>query len=729
VGSFAFRDSGLSGALALPATLTYFNNLQDIFSGTNITSVDLSAMTDLEGIGGYMFTDCKELREVILPFGLASFRIDAHAFRGCESLDTLNWEVFSTGSLSVNQNGLFTDTAFSTLPSLDIFTSSGFPGAINMPNLVAVDLTGWTGTGVSFQNCANLEFLTLNAALTAISTPSCPKVRYNLGSNTNFTGDAGSTGNVMLLKDSGITLVAVSGATGSNITIPANVTAMAANLFQNNTDLVSVDMSACSLVEISWYAFQGCTALEDVTFSASTTTIGPYAFLDCTALTEVTLPIGLTQIDTQAFSNCGIQVITLPSSLISFNETVFWDSPLKTVKIPHDLEAILQSTSFSGVVYELLPGGGGGGYEVFAEGKLVVKDHEVLFVTPEFSGALVLPASVTAIAANAFQETGITSVDMSPCISLTDIGNYAFRDTPALTSVIFPASLTTIGRYIFQNSNIMVVDLSPCTSLTAFSSYAFREAKALTSVALPSSLTSVGLGAFYETGLISVDLSPCTSLATINTNAFRDTPALASVTFPATLTAIATHAFNGSGITSADLSACTGMTSIGASAFYNAEALASVTLPTSLTTIGDSAFYNCASLSSITFPATLTTIGDNAFQTSGLEWVKWPASGTTAAIGNSAFNGASKLRRVELPDNLSSIGDSAFATTNLAVLILRAATAPTLGTTPFPAAAAFAIYVPDTGVAAYKLAPGWSDRAEDIDGITNLPAQDVPSNW
>jgi hypothetical protein len=686
LGSSVFYNSGLSGALVFPNLMGTPNLAYNIITGTHITSVDLSAITGMTKITAYAFFDCKELREVILPSGLTSLLIDAHAFRGCESLETLNWGVFSAGSLTVGLQA-FDGTAFSSLPSFDIFPSNGFSGAsvfANMPNLVAANMSGWTGTVVQaslFANCANLESFTLPPNATTLGAgfvAGCPRVRFYPGLNAKFSASAD---NFMLFD--GATLLAVSGAAANNITIPANVTAMGGNLFQNNTDLVSVDMSACSLATVPTYAFQGCTALENVTFSASTTTIGSYAFLDCTALTEITLPVGLININAQAFSNCGIEVITLPSSLINCNLSAFRDSPLKTVKIPRDLEAILQSTSFSGVVYELLPGGGTGGYEVFADGKLVVKDNEALFVTPEFSGALVLPASVTSIAAYGFFfNTGVSSVDMSACTGMTTIADYAFSYATALTSVTFPDSLTTLE-----------------------------------------------MGAFEGAGLTSADLSACTGMTSIDYGAFTGAPALTSVTLPASLTTIAAHAFNGVGLSSVDLSGYTRLISIGDYAFYNTKALTTVTFPDSLETIGQYAFSSASALGSVTLPASLITIGDYAFQTSGLEWVKWPASGITATIGESAFNGASKLSRVELPDNVSSIGNSAFASTNLAVLILRAATAPTLGTTPFPVAAAFGIYVPDSNVTAYKAASGWSDKAEDIDGITNLPAQDEPSNW
>jgi hypothetical protein len=469
-----------------------------------------------------MFQNCKNLQEVILPSGLANFTIQARAFEGCESLDDLNWEVFDSSSLTVGTY-TFAGTAFSALSSFAVFASNGFSSASyafsGMPNLASVDMSGWTGTTLNsmFQDCVNLVSFTLPPDTTTIYegfTAGCLNIRYNVGTNTTFTV---SPDNIMLLKDSGATLFAANGATGS-VTIPSTITYIEANAFQN-----------------------------------------------CTALTEVIFPSGLLTIRRDAFLNCGIEVITLPSTLTSLTNGAFNSLSLKTVKIPYNLGFELTARTFSGVAYELLPGGSSGGYEVFAEGKLVVKDHTVCFVTPEFSGALVLDASITSIAADAFENsTGLSSVDMSGCTGMTTIEGDAFNGA-ALTAVTLPASLTTISEY----------------------------------------------------------------------------------------------------------------------AFYDA---------------------------------------------TGLEWVKWPVSGVNASIFGDAFVGATNLSRVELPDNLSSIGYYAFSDTDLQILILRAATPPTLDSNPFPSTD-FSIYVPDTKVSDYKAATGWSAIADKIVSINTLQTADEPGNW
>jgi hypothetical protein len=346
---------------------------------------------------------------------------------------------------------VFDGTAFSSLFSFGIFKTVNY-AFINMPNLASVDMSGWTGTTLSavngFTGCASLESFTLGSNLTFIDANAftgSASIRFYPGSNTSFTV---SDDHIMLFNADKTTLVAANGVAGS-VAIPSTVTVIAAN-----------------------------------------------AFRDCAALTEITLPAGLTTIGQGAFVNCNIEVVTLPSSLTSLSNGAFGSS-LKTVKIPGDLGLTLARTTFSGVVYELLSGGGSGGYEVFANGKLVVKDHAVLFASTELSGPLVLDPSITSITAYAFEyHKGLTSVDMSACAGLESIGNGAFYAATGLEWVKWPQS---------------AADASVGSS-------AFYGATKLSRVELPDHLSSIGTSAFYSTNLTVLILrSPAVGLSSANT--------------------------------------------------------------------------------------------------------------------------------------------------------------------------------------------------------------------
>ena len=197
-------------------------------------------------------------------------------------------------------------------------------------------------------------------------------------------------------------------------------------------------------------------------------------------------------------------------------------------------------------------------------------------------GKIIIPEVVTEVKDSAFSGcSGITSVSLSGCTSLTSIGKWAFANCSGLTSVNFPASLTSIGDEAFIGcTGLTSVSLSGCTSLT-----------------------SIGWAAFARcTGLTNVSLSSCTSLTSIGEKAFDGCSSLTSVNFPASLTSIGDEAFNNcSGLTSVSLSGCTSLTSIGEKAFADCSGLTSVNFPASLTSIDSCAFANCSGLTSATF--------------------------------------------------------------------------------------------------------------------------------
>ena len=137
---------------------------------------------------------------------------------------------------------------------------------------------------------------------------------------------------------------------------------------------------------------------------------------------------------------------------------------------------------------------------------------------------------------------------------VTTIGEDAFRDCSALTSVTIPNSVTTIGKSAFFNC---------------------RE---LTSVTIPNSVTEIGGGAF----------SGCSSLT--------------SVTIPNSVTKIGEYAFSiCSALTSVTIP--NSVTKIGDSAFLGCRSLKNFTFGSGLQSIGQEAFSNCINITQISSEA------------------------------------------------------------------------------------------------------------------------------
>ena len=109
---------------------------------------------------------------------------------------------------------------------------------------------------------------------------------------------------------------------------------------------------------------------------------------------------------------------------------------------------------------------------------------------------IIIDDSVTTIGDEAFNEcSALTSVTIPN--SVRAIGNDAFRGCSALTSVTIPNSVTTIGDGAFSSCRALTSVNIP-NSITTIAKYAFSHCFALTSVTIPNSVTTIGSEAFSE---------------------------------------------------------------------------------------------------------------------------------------------------------------------------------------------------------------------------------------
>jgi hypothetical protein len=116
----------------------------------------------------------------------------------------------------------------------------------------------------------------------------------------------------------------------------------------------------------------------------------------------------------------------------------------------------------------------------------------------------------------------IRTIDTSSCSFLTYISAYAFLFCGNLTTFYFPSSLTTLGYSSFIYSGLTSIDMSNCTSLTNISSnmFVFFQCTSITSVILPPNLTYIRNEPFKGCdSLRSVTFSG-TSIPTIDIDSF-----------------------------------------------------------------------------------------------------------------------------------------------------------------------------------------------------------------
>lgn len=275
--------------------------------------------------------------------------------------------------------------------------------------------------------------------------------------------------------------------------------------------------------------------------------------------------------------------------------------------------------------------------------------------------------NVTAIAANAFNGSNLTSVSLAN--GIVEIGEGAFSASTELLSVSIPDSVTTVGASAFLNcTKLMVAVIKDTSSIVSIHDNTFQGCTKLRTVNLPDGLKSIGDGAF------------------------RNCSSLNNVTVKSGLTAIGARAFeNCSSLENLTLS--DGLKSIGASAFQGCTAIEEIVVPDSVTKIGFGAFENCSSLASITVPFVGAaanpdhTDTDRKADDSGLqltpfayifggaalgpqdtevgkavpESVKTVKITGTSAIPISSFVSCTHIETIILGDAITHIGDTAFA--------------------------------------------------------------------
>lgn len=122
---------------------------------------------------------------------------------------------------------------------------------------------------------------------------------------------------------------------GSNIktvVFPNTVLSIGYNTCKDCKELTSITFADGSgLTKIGGSAFEGCTALKEITLPNTVTEIESRAFYGCSALTEVDLPDELLKIGGSAFSECtALKKITIPAKL-DLNFINMGDSPLTLV--------------------------------------------------------------------------------------------------------------------------------------------------------------------------------------------------------------------------------------------------------------------------------------------------------------------------------------------------------------------------------------------------------------
>jgi len=422
-----------------------------------------------------------------------------------------------------------------------------------------------------------------------------------------------------------------------NITISASVTIINGNIFQGCDSLTSIYVDA----DNQYFASEDGILYDKaktkliaapgakngmVTLPESVTEIGDYAFYGC-SLTNIYLPAGLTSIGNSAFSSsASLASITIPASVTSIGDSAFrYCGSLNGIKV--DLSNQYYSSDENDILYNK------------AKSRLIIAPGAI-------SGSIGISANVTEISGGAFSGCGgLTGITLPN--GLRSIGSYAFQGCGNLLSITIPEGVTYIENGTF----------SDCSSLT--------------DISIPASVTSIGDSAFsYCYSLDDLELPP--SVTSIGSSAFYCCYGLTDLTLPVGgLTEIGNYAFYGSGLGNVIIPA--GVRSIGSYAFSNCGSLNSIIIPASVTSIGEGVLDNCGTLANIMVNGgnpRYAAEGDILYDKAETRIIAVAPDGihgkleippSITNIGSRAFINCTGLTEISIPSSVISIGSEAFS--------------------------------------------------------------------
>ena len=637
------------------------------------------------------FANCKNLEVIDLRSRYVTF--GASCFENCEKLTSINNLVLLNGLKKEDVEILQLEEGKDYEKTTSQLTTVGNYTFRNCKGLSEIDISELRVSGNrAFENCTSLTTITLSKYTAMgddmfINCSSLSKLIY-----TDVTAaDLDSLTYETSVSPFGNCII-------SDIECPAGYIERINDVFvlysdESKTDIIKVGQNAMNFVvpatveKISANAFSG-SKISSVTFQSGSS---------------------LKEIGNYAFSGAYIKRITLPASVEKLGVGVFsWCEKLTYADL-------------SEIKITALPA------KTFVAAGTVGDDGKEAAVLETVK----LPAGLVSIGDSAFENCGLTSIDLSES-SVSEIGDSAFASCyylesvklgvvsklgkgvfasysakSALSTVSFKDGSTALGTYTFDGqsslSNVVIPD--SLASVKEIGEYVFRNCSRIS--ALPFNPEKVGDGAFDGcSGLRTIDISgvkevgarafagcryinsELTEVETIGDYAFSNINALTTLRLNNVKT-IGKHAFERSGITSVTFG--NNVKSIGNYAFARTKIRGTQNIPGSVTEIGEGVFAAVSGITGFTVGANDVYYAEGGMVikkvSNGLEVLAYAiGNGSqkatlpegTVRVGASAFEGATGVTEVEFPYSFKAIGNKALFGCSATRYVFGCLTAPVL---------------------------------------------------
>ena len=579
------------------------------------------------------FIDREKITEVNIPSSIKS--IGNLAFNGCISLTSFN--VNSKNANFCSENGILFNKAKTTLlqyPSAKADTDYSIPDGVTK-------IEDW-----AFYDCNKLTVMTIPSSVATIG-------EYALNFCTGLTK--------LFVHATTPPTVGTNAFINVNLAIPVYVPAASLDAYKaaagwkdfNNLQALVTEFTVDNLkykitdyiadeVELTGYAteptgkldipasvtygsktysvtsiveqaFDGCSALTEVTIPASVTSVGSDVFNGCSSLTQATIGDGLTEISTFMFTNCSaLEKLVIGKGVTKIGSFAFANClNLKEITVlASNPPSVASDRSFENVSRDIpvyVP------LEALSAYKAANRWKEFTNLQPISTEFTVdkLKYDVTDLVANTVEITsgyGDGALNIPATVTyagteykVTSIGVEAFYDC-SFTSVTIPDGVTIIKYSAFQNCT----DLTEVTfgnSITTIENTAFYYCTSLKQVTIPKSVTNIGVNVFFY----------CTALTHINVDAAN--PAYSSengVLFNKDKTTLLRYPVAKPGAT--------------------------YTVPKSVTCIGENAFGQCTALKELTLSENVSKIESYAFEDFAAITKMWKEFTNLQAISGTAID-------------------------------------------------------------------------------------------
>lgn len=418
----------------------------------------------------------------------------------------------------------------------------------------------------------------------------------------------------------GTTLVKYTG-TAQTVSVPASVTAIAAEAFAGNTEMEKLIFKGNQLESIAYRAFADCTGLEEVRIPDTVTELGNGAFSNCTSLEKVTLGTEVRNLGIGVFAGCS----ALEKMEIATDNTY--------LKMDDNCLYSKDGT----ILYLVLPG----------------REKE----------SYSMPSTVVDIAEYAFWDCrNIKSISLSN--NLEEIPDYAFANCKSLTAISIPYSVKTIGIKAFSDCVNLETASIPST-VSYIHGTAFDGCAKLKIAAEKGSYAAEYYTEWLKNNQAEYEDTGSTGTDSEQTEATPkpqepDNGIVLGSTYVVANRAVVFIEDNDDLVYGEE-----GDSSFDSEVSADEEGVKSWEIPKYKVAFGnilaDQAFYRSTEAKGYEIPDNVTEIGEFTFARSNIEEVEIPKGVTTISYG--AFYHCDYLRKVTIPSTVTYIAPKAFANT------------------------------------------------------------------